>query len=239
MKIAISADNGYVSAHFGRCSSYFIVEIEDGKLVRQEEIANPGHSPGYLPRFLAEKGIKVLITGGIGSRAVNYFTEYGIEVISGVQGTIKEVIENFLNGQLQPGEDLCEHGSENHDHHQKSEMSRSKVPEESISLAGKICFTSKGPTEDYEIEDVFGRAKYFLFVDPETMEIEAYQNPAGELAHGAGIQSAQLLIDKGVKILFTGQVGPNARQVLEAAGVRIIIARGQTIKDILNNLKKN
>ena len=49
MKIAISTDGGYVSAHFGRCPSFTIMEVEDSKLVGKEEIDNPGHHPGFLP----------------------------------------------------------------------------------------------------------------------------------------------------------------------------------------------
>jgi len=89
------------------------------------------------------------------------------------------------------------------------------------------------------VEEVFGRAAYFIFVNLETMEIEAYQNPAKDQAQGAGIQSAQLMAEKGVTALFTGQVGPNARRVLESAGIQVRLVRNGTIKDILNSLREN
>ena len=52
MKIAISTDGNYVSAHFGRCPSFTIAEIQDSKIIKKELIDNPGHHPGYLPEFL-------------------------------------------------------------------------------------------------------------------------------------------------------------------------------------------
>lgn len=85
MRIAISTDNGFVSAHFGRCPSYTIADIEEGKLLSSKEIANPGHSPGFLPRFLSEKGVGAIIAGGMGPRAT-FFAENNIQVITGVQG---------------------------------------------------------------------------------------------------------------------------------------------------------
>ena len=62
MKIAISTDSGFVSEHFGRCPA-LPLQIEDGKVVKIEEMGNPGHQPGFLPAFLAEKGVKYIIWG--------------------------------------------------------------------------------------------------------------------------------------------------------------------------------
>jgi len=241
MRIAISTDNGYVSAHFGRCPSYTIADIEDGKVARREEIANPGHSPGFLPRFLAEKGVKLIITGGLGRRAQTLFAENNIEVITGVQGKIDEVIERFIRNELHPGQDLCEHGSggQHYQHQHEPEPDRPEFRPGKPSLTGKICISSRGPNLDSEVEEVFGRAPYFLFVNPETMEIEAYQNSAKDQAHAAGIQSAQLMAEKGVTALFTGQVGPNARRVLETAGIHIVLVSGGTVKDIVNRLRES
>jgi len=69
VKIAIATESGYVSAHFGRCPAYTLVDIENGKVVGQQDIPNPGHSPGFLPGYLSEKGVNVIIAGGMGPRA--------------------------------------------------------------------------------------------------------------------------------------------------------------------------
>jgi len=83
----------------------------------------------------------------------------------------------------------------------------------------RICITSTGQDLDAPIDQTFGRARYFLFVDSETRETTALENTPG--AHGAGVQAAQLLVDQGARILLTGNVGPNAYQGLAAAGIEI------------------
>ena len=97
MKIAISTDAGFVSAHFGRCPTFTIVEIEEGKILTVEEINNPGHHPGILPNFLAERGVNYIICGGMGNRAQMLFAEKEITPIIGVTGKINEIIEKWKN----------------------------------------------------------------------------------------------------------------------------------------------
>ena len=84
MKVAISTDNGNVSAHFGRCPQFTILSIEDGKVTDRETISNPGHHPGYLPQFLGEQGVEAVIAGGGGQRAQMLFAEKNIQFILGI-----------------------------------------------------------------------------------------------------------------------------------------------------------
>ena len=111
MKIAISTDTGFVSAHFGRCPTFSIAEIGEGKILKVEEINNPGHQPAFLPNFLAECGVKYIICGGMGRRAQNLFAEKEITPIVGVTGKVTEVIEKFVQGKLEGGESLCKPGA--------------------------------------------------------------------------------------------------------------------------------
>jgi predicted Fe-Mo cluster-binding NifX family protein len=111
MKIAISTDEGFVSAHFGRCPSFTIAEIEEGKVPKVEEINNPGHQPAFLPNFLAERGVKYIICGGMGNRAQMLFAEKKITPVIGVTGKIEEVIEKFVQGKLEAGESSCKPGA--------------------------------------------------------------------------------------------------------------------------------
>ncbi len=111
MKVAISTEGDSVSAHFGRCPSFTIAEIEEGKIISKKVIDNPGHHPAYLPRFLRENGVKSIIAGGMGQRASGLFAEAGIETIVGISGTIKDVLEQLLKGTLKGGETLCKPGS--------------------------------------------------------------------------------------------------------------------------------
>lgn len=111
MRIAISTDSGLVSAHFGRCPEYTIIEIENNELKKKETISNPGHQPGFLPRFLHDQGVDCIIAGGMGARAQGLFAEQGIQTILGISGSIDEVVEKILSGTLEGGESLCKLGS--------------------------------------------------------------------------------------------------------------------------------
>jgi predicted Fe-Mo cluster-binding NifX family protein len=111
MKVAISTDHGAVSAHFGRCPSFTLVEIQDGRVMHKEEIQNPGHQPGFLPEFLSERGVTCIVAGGMGRRALQFFEGAGIRPILGVQGSVDEVADKLAQGLLEPGESLCTPGS--------------------------------------------------------------------------------------------------------------------------------
>jgi predicted Fe-Mo cluster-binding NifX family protein len=109
MKIAVSSDGENVAAHFGRCSEYTVVDVEDGEIVKRERVQNPGHRPGFLPKFLSRMGVTHIITGGMGPRAQGLFTQYNIETIIGANGPVDEVIEKYLDGALVLGESKCNH----------------------------------------------------------------------------------------------------------------------------------
>ncbi|MDP8289648.1 MAG: NifB/NifX family molybdenum-iron cluster-binding protein [Candidatus Susulua stagnicola] len=111
MKVAISTDGDVVSAHFGRCPSFTIVEIQDKQVVKTDTIANPGHHPGFLPQFLREKGVSAIIAGGMGMRAQELFVQSGIETIMGISGKINDVVAQVVSGTLKGGESLCQPGA--------------------------------------------------------------------------------------------------------------------------------
>jgi predicted Fe-Mo cluster-binding NifX family protein len=110
MKIAIPTLNNELTAHFGHCERFAIVYVEDNKVINEEYIDPPVHQPGVYPRFLADQGVKVIIAGGMGQRAIDLFTQNNIEVFMGVQaGTPKQLVEDYLNQKLQTGQNLCDH----------------------------------------------------------------------------------------------------------------------------------
>jgi len=110
MKIAISTDGQYVSSHFGRCPQFTILEIKDNKLVSKEIIDNPGHHPGYLPKYLNEIGVSCIVAGGMGMRAKALFKEAEIEPVLGAEGKIDDAVDKILNGTLRGGENICSPG---------------------------------------------------------------------------------------------------------------------------------
>jgi predicted Fe-Mo cluster-binding NifX family protein len=102
----------------------------------------------------------------------------------------------------------------------------------------KICVTASGNTPDALIDPRFGRAAYFIIVDSESMTSETLQNAAANAMGGAGIQAAQTLAKKGVSVLITGNVGPNAFQVLKSAGIKLIVGASGTVKDVVERYRR-
>ena len=101
----------------------------------------------------------------------------------------------------------------------------------------KICITSEGKTLESKIDPRFGRCQNFIFFDTDTENFEAQENANSQFQGGAGIQSGQLVVFKGVKAVLTGNVGPNAHQVLSAAGISIFTGVSGTVKEAIDGYK--
>ena len=97
----------------------------------------------------------------------------------------------------------------------------------------KICVTSTGSDLDAQVDPRFGRCQYFMIVDPDTMEFEAIPNEGIGASSGAGIQAAEIVANRGVDVLISGNIGPNAFQTLTAAGVRVLTGASGTIRDAI------
>lgn len=96
----------------------------------------------------------------------------------------------------------------------------------------KIAVSSQGKSLDSEVDPRFGRAAFFLIVEPDTLDFEAVDNSAGLNAlRGAGIQAAKTVVDKGARVVLTGKCGPKAFSVLEAAGVEVNLNVAGTVRD--------
>lgn len=102
----------------------------------------------------------------------------------------------------------------------------------------KIAVTSTGPTVDHNVESRFGRCAYFLIVDTDTMQCEPIENPNIALGGGAGIQSAQLMSEKGVRTILTGNCGPNAFSVFGQAGIEVIIGVSGPVRSAVEQFKR-
>ncbi|MDD5454148.1 MAG: NifB/NifX family molybdenum-iron cluster-binding protein [Candidatus Ratteibacteria bacterium] len=111
MRVAISTDGDFVSAHFGRCPTFTLVDIVDGKITKRVEVDNPGHEPGFIPQFLHQRGVNCIVAGGMGARASDFFNEFRIQPIVGISGKINEVIEKLQKGILEGSESLCKPGA--------------------------------------------------------------------------------------------------------------------------------
>jgi predicted Fe-Mo cluster-binding NifX family protein len=103
--------------------------------------------------------------------------------------------------------------------------------------AMKIAISSTGKDLDCQIDPRFGRCQYFIFVDPETMEFEASENEGLMASGGAGVQAAQFIVQKGVKGLITGNLGPNAASAVSASGIKVHLVSGGTIREVTEAFK--
>ena len=86
----------------------------------------------------------------------------------------------------------------------------------------KIAISAVGQTLDSEVDPRFGRCRYFVIVDPESMQFEAVENSSAMASGGAGISAAQMIAGKSVQAVLTGNCGPNVYQVLSGAGIQVI-----------------
>ena len=102
----------------------------------------------------------------------------------------------------------------------------------------KIGITSTGENLDADVDQRFGRCKYFLIVDADSMEFEVLSNENAMASGGAGIQTAQTIAKTGVESVVTGNVGPNAFQTLSAAGIKVFTGASGTIKESIEKYKK-
>ena len=101
----------------------------------------------------------------------------------------------------------------------------------------KIAITAKKNGSIFELDKRFGRAEKFILFDgsPEFEEIDNTLNL--NAAQGAGIQSAENIIESGAEVLITGHVGPKAFKVLNSAGIKIYCAKCDTVAEALTQYK--
>lgn len=107
-----------VFAHFGKCPYFILVDVEDNQVKAVEGIANPffnNHQPGEVPEFISRQNVNVMLAGGMGGRAVEFFNQYGIEAVTGATGTVAQAVQAYLDGQL-TGFKPCADSEHHHEH---------------------------------------------------------------------------------------------------------------------------
>ncbi len=111
MKIAVACEKNRIAQHFGYCDNFYIFEIDGKSVTDSKPVANPGHKPGFLPRYLNDLAVKVIISGGMGQGAVDLFNQLNIEVVIGVEGEVEDAVKKYLTGQLKYTGEVChQHG---------------------------------------------------------------------------------------------------------------------------------
>ena len=145
MKICFTSDeqNGLesiLSYHFGHCPYYVMVDMEKNEVKSVESVSNnmaEGHNPGDLPSYMKEQGVDVIITGGMGPKAQQYFEDYGIKAVTGAYGKVKEVLEEFLQSKIVLSEDNAK-VEERHDEKTGEENEMDRLEKENIDLRRQI-----------------------------------------------------------------------------------------------------
>ena len=110
MKFAIPLAEGKLTAHFGHCHEFALIEVEDNEIKKKETLVPPPHEPGVLPSWLHNLGANVIIAGGMGRRAMDLFEQNGINVIIGAPDLEpEELVRGYLDKTLVTGANVCDH----------------------------------------------------------------------------------------------------------------------------------
>jgi predicted Fe-Mo cluster-binding NifX family protein len=97
----------------------------------------------------------------------------------------------------------------------------------------KIAVSATAPDLDAEVDPRFGRCRYFLIIDSDTMNFDTISNESEMASGGAGIKAAQTVAKTGANVVITGNIGPNAFQTLQAAGIKVITGANGFVKDVI------
>lgn len=101
----------------------------------------------------------------------------------------------------------------------------------------KIAVSSTGADLNAQVDPRFGRCRHFVIVDPDTMDFEALENSGAASGSGAGVATGQLIAGKGIEVVLTGNCGPNAFNVLEAAGIKVMTGVSGSVRDAVEGYK--
>lgn len=107
-------DEVTIEEHFGHCEKFVVYSIKDREIVEKEVLIAPEHAPGAYPKFIADNKIEVIITGGLGKKAIDLIKANGGEIILGASGNIKDALEAYQAGNLISKGSPC-----NHHHHEE------------------------------------------------------------------------------------------------------------------------
>lgn len=107
MIIAVASEGSKVTEHFGHCESFNIFEVTGKEITSQKSVANPGHRPGFLPNFLNDLGVNIIISGGMGGGAIDIFNSKNIEVVTGARGEAVDAVKDYINGKLVSDNSIC------------------------------------------------------------------------------------------------------------------------------------
>ena len=101
----------------------------------------------------------------------------------------------------------------------------------------KIAVSTTGKDLNSQLDPRFGRCRYFILIDSESMNFEIVENEGLMASGGAGVQAAQMVAQKGATTIITGNLGPNAASALSASGIKVYLAPGGTVRDVIESYR--
>ena len=194
MKIAVTYDHGQVFQHFGKTEVFKLYEVENGSIVSEELLPTGGTGHEALAAFLAERGVTVLICGGLGEGAKQALYETKIGVFSGAEGSTDDAVAAFLRGELISKGVTCD------EHEEKEEVSgcgghcgscggcHSAPPIEGPNV-GKLCRTHyRGTFNDgTEFDSSYERNEPLEFVCGTGMMIRGFDEAVAKMTVGEAV----------------------------------------------------
>ena len=136
MRIAVTYEEGQVFQHFGHTEAFKLYEVENGLVTDTSVIGNDGAGHHALADLLKEKGVDVLICGGLGEGAKEALDRAGIQVVSGAEGQADEAVAAFLQGNLESKGVNCDHHEEKAEPEEEPEEEHEEEPEDCTSDCG-------------------------------------------------------------------------------------------------------
>jgi predicted Fe-Mo cluster-binding NifX family protein len=228
-----------VSPVFDVAESLQIFEIEDGRVEQWEERPLIGTEFYSRAREVSGYRVDTVICGAVSRPLEVALQGAGIRVVGFIRGQIDEVVRAFVEGRLEeeiflmPG--CCRRAGQFVGRQGRWRLHNRSTKGGSM----KIAVTSIDGTMEGKVDERFGRCRKVVIYDPETQTIEAVDNNTNMgLPQGAGIQTAQNVLNAGARALISGHLGPKAFQVLSTAGIDVYLAIGMTVSEALSQFKE-
>ena len=237
MKIAVSSSgedlDSTVDQRFGRCQYFLLIDYETMEF---EAIPNPGMSASggagiTAAQAVIDKGTGAVLTGHVGPNAFNVLSGGGLQIITGVAGTVREAVEQFKAGTFsQTTSPTVE------SHAGIAEPEGEAEATQSTSETKKVCIPTNGSggLDDF-VSPHFGRAASYTIVEPESMECETIPNTS---EHMGGIGKPPELIAKtGAHVLICSNLGPRAIEMFQDSGIEVFSGAEGTVRDVIEGWK--
>ncbi len=241
MKVALTTWNGRVSPVFDVARQVVLIDINEGRVVGRRDEALPGTEPQAQADRLAALGPQTLICGAISKAMAGLLAAVNIRVIPFTAGDVEKVLAAWLAGNL-PDPALSMPGCCGRRHRQRAGgrcREKTLLTKEGREGIMKVIVTGSGGTLTDAVDPRFGRASQFLLVDIDTGVMTPHDNAQNlNAAQGAGIQAAETVVRLGAQAVITGNVGPKAFRVLDAAGVKVFLVKDGSVAEAITQFKK-